>query len=78
MATVGMLLASCAEKPVTDTKAPITKPQITIEGGQPQADYMEYLKLKSQSTDESGCVDWDYIKNNPKSVVSCYLANEFL
>ncbi len=33
MATVGMLLASCAEKPVTDTKAPITKPQITIEGG---------------------------------------------
>lgn len=52
--------------------------KFTIEGGQPQADYMEYLKLKSQSTDESGCVDWDYIKNNPKSVVSCYLANEFL
>jgi len=33
MATIGMLLASCAEKPVTDTKAPITKPQTTIEGG---------------------------------------------
>ena len=33
MATLGLLLASCAEKPVTDTKAPVTKPQITIEGG---------------------------------------------
>ena len=33
MATLGLLLASCAEKPVTDTKQPITKPQITIEGG---------------------------------------------
>lgn len=33
MATVALLSASCGNKPQTEEKEPITKPQITIEGG---------------------------------------------
>ena len=55
--------------------------KFSITGGQPQADYTKYIQMTRGAGEDLAAqnkVAWTFIKDNPTSVVSLYLANNML